>query len=241
MKNINENFLIKNKIADIGRWYVNQFVINVANITESGSSLLDAGAGECAYKQLFTHLDYKAIDLGVGDDEWNYDHLDYKGFLHQMPIEDNQFDYVLCTQVLEHLELPFESLQEMNRVLKKGGEIFISVPFSQNEHQTPYDFFRYTSYGLKSLLSRSGFCEIEITPCGGIFTRWAWEMPRVLSYLPKFKKDKKLIIKNLLISAPMYIILFPLIRIFQYLFLWLDRFDLKKHDTWGWCVKAKKL
>ena len=65
-----------------------------------------------------------------------------------MPVDNDSFDYILCTQVLEHLELPLESLTEMNRVLKKGSKIFISVPFHHNEHQTPHDYFRYTSHGL---------------------------------------------------------------------------------------------
>ena len=115
-KKIKENFWSKKKINDIGRWYVNTFVVNVSNSTKNGKKLLDAGAGECAYKSLFEHLDYKSIDLGVGDEKWNYDFLDYKGVLHDMPIPNDEFDYILCTQVLEHLELPFKSLKDLNRV-----------------------------------------------------------------------------------------------------------------------------
>lgn len=239
-KEITEEFLRKNKISDLGRWYTNQFVISVSKEVENGKFLLDAGAGECAYKGLFRHLNYKSIDLAVGDDDWNYSHLDFKGFLHQMPIDNDSFDYILCTQVLEHLELPFESLTDMNRVLKKGGKIFISVPFHQNEHQTPYDYFRYTSHGLNSLLERSGFTNIVIKPFGGMFVRWAWELPRMLSHLPKMKIENKIIYRNLIFILPVYVVLIFGIRICQLVLIYIDRFDKKKHDTLGWSATAIK-
>lgn len=125
---------------------------------------MDAGAGESVYKNLFSHCDYKAINLAVGESKWNYANLDYIGPLHEMPIEDGIFDAVLCTQVLEHLEWPRESVREMHRFLRPGGVLYITVPMAQAEHQIPYDFFRYTSYGLRSICAHAGFDEIEVKP-----------------------------------------------------------------------------
>lgn len=159
----------------------------MSKIIPEGHTVLDAGAGECAYKIFFSKQEYKAIDLGVGENNWNYNNLDYMAPLDRMPIEDNTFDAIICTQVLEHLELPYESLLEMNRVLKPGGKIYITVPMSQDEHQVPYDFFRYTSYGIESLLTRAGFKNITIRPFGGRWMRWAYELPRSLSDMPAFK------------------------------------------------------
>ena len=68
MKNeISEEFLRKNKISDLGRWYINQFFINVSKETKNRKFLLDAG--ECAYKGLFGHLNHTSIDLEVGDED----------------------------------------------------------------------------------------------------------------------------------------------------------------------------
>ena len=237
---INEDFSNRSKIQDVGRWYVNRFVENVATSLPTGSSILDAGAGESIYKKLFSHCNYKAIDLAVGESRWNYGNLDYVGFLHEMPIENEMFDAVLCTQVLEHLEWPRESVKEMHRVIKPGGKLYMTVPMAQNEHQVPYDFFRYTSYGLESICKHAGFNNIKITPFGGLWVRWAFELPRAMSIFPsagiRSKKPNVLGITLL----PVRIATLGIMRLLQILFLYLERFDKKKNDPWGWeCVATK--
>lgn len=237
---INEDFSNRSKIQDVGRWYVNRFVENVATSLPTGSSILDAGAGESIYKKFFSHCNYKAIDLAVGESRWNYANLDYVGFLHEMPIENEMFDAVLCTQVLEHLEWPRESVKEMHRVIKPGGKLYMTVPMAQNEHQIPYDFFRYTSYGLESICKHAGFNDIKITPFGGLWVRWAFELPRGMSIFPstgiRSKKPNLLGITLL----PVRVATLGIMRLLQMLFLYLERFDKKKNDPWGWeCVATK--
>ena len=237
---INEDFSNRSKIQDVGRWYVNRFVENVATSLPTGSSILDAGAGESIYKKFFSHCNYKAIDLAVGESRWNYANLDYVGFLHEMPIENEMFDAVLCTQVLEHLEWPRESVKEMHRVIKPGGKLYMTVPMAQNEHQVPYDFFRYTSYGLESICKHAGFNDIKITPFGGLWVRWAFELPRAMSIFPsagiRSKKPNLLGITLL----PVRVATLGIMRLLQMLFLYLERFDKKKNDPWGWeCVATK--
>jgi SAM-dependent methyltransferase len=237
---INEDFSTRSKLQDVGRWFITRFVESVARSLPAGTSILDAGAGEGVYKKLFSHCNYKAIDLAVGESRWNYANLDYVGYLHEMPIKDEMFDAVLCTQVLEHLELPRESVKEMYRVLKPGGKIYMTVPMAQNEHQTPYDFFRYTSYGLESVCKHAGFHDIKITPFGGIWVRWAYELTRGLSVFPSagLRSRKPNIIGIVLL--PLRIVAPLFVRPLQILFLWLDRFDKMKDDPFGWACEAKK-
>ena len=118
---IREDFTTRGKYEDVGRWYVTRFVEKIAATLKPQTTILDAGAGESAYKKFFAHCEYKAIDLAVGESRWNYENLDYVAPLDNMPIEDNSFDAVLCTQVLEHLEWPRECVREMFRVLMPGG------------------------------------------------------------------------------------------------------------------------
>lgn len=237
---INEDFLAKSKIKDIGRWYVNSFVVELAKSLPEGASILDAGAGESVYKKLFAHCDYKAIDLGVGESRWNYSNLDYIGPLHDMPIEDEIFDAVLCTQVLEHLEWPRESVKEMYRVLKPGGKLYITVPMAQIEHQVPYDFFRYTSYGLASICKDAGFQESRITPLGGLWVRWAYELPTGMSIFPSTGVRNNNVNFYGIAFLPVKLAALVTIRVLQLICLWLDRFDNKKDNPWGWACVATK-
>ena len=237
---MNEDFSKRSKVRDVARWYVTRFVQAVAHRLPAGSSILDAGAGESVYKSMFAACDYKAIDLAVGESRWNYANLDYVGALHEMPIEDETFDAVLCTQVLEHLEWPRESVSEMHRVLKPGGTLFISVPMAQHEHQTPYDFFRYTSYGLKSICQHAGFSDVKVTPFGGMWVRWAYELPRGLSVLPDAGIHSRKPSFVGIALLPLKLILLGVVRLLQFTFLWLDRFDDKKSDPFGWACEATK-
>jgi len=95
-----------------------------------GGRVLDAGAGQGRFKEDFSHTNYVAIDLAVGDPIWNYTNLDVIGDLILLPFVDRLVDAVFCTQVLEHVSEPFTIAQELGRVIKPGGRLFLSAPQS---------------------------------------------------------------------------------------------------------------
>lgn len=65
---------------------------------------------------------------------------------------DGTFDYVFMSEVLEHVKTPQEGVNEVHRVLKPGGTLYLSTPFIFPLHDEPYDFYRYTKYGLAHML-----------------------------------------------------------------------------------------
>ena len=71
-------------------------------------------------------------------------------------MEDRRFDKILCTQVLEHVPNPAAVLKEFARILTDDGEIWLSAPLCFEEHEGPYDFFRYTQWGFRQLASEAG-------------------------------------------------------------------------------------
>lgn len=118
---------------------------------KSFGKVLDVGCGEKIYKPYINHDSYIGIDVkesGHDIDKKNIDEF-FNG--EDIPFNDNYFDFILCTEVLEHAVNPEKLIQEMRRVLKDDGLILITVPSMWGEHETPYDFRRYTSYGIKKL------------------------------------------------------------------------------------------
>lgn len=140
------------------RIYLTQFAVDASNSIAPDSKVLDAGAGDCVYQRHFSAHRYESADFCQVEKE--YGRIDYVCDLTQLPVEDARFDLVFCSQVLEHLPEPAAALREFNRVLKPGAVLWLSAPFFYVEHEQPYDYYRYTQFGLRHLLESSGF-EVE--------------------------------------------------------------------------------
>jgi SAM-dependent methyltransferase len=230
------------QLKDYGTFAVREFVERTAASLRPGSRILDAGAGQCTYKPYFKHCDYVAVDIGVGDSTWDYSHLDIVAPLDNLPIPDASFDAILCTEVLEHLDKPEDSLRELCRVLRPEGRLFLSVPFFHHEHQTPFDFFRYTSYGLKSLLQRTGFRPdtIMIKPVGGIFMRWSYELTALFELFPGIRIGTRYKTPRDILLLPLRGFILLTIRLIQATLILMDPLDKTRKASLGWHVVAKK-
>jgi SAM-dependent methyltransferase len=77
--------------------------------------------------------------------------VDIVGDAHQLPFDDDSFDYVWCNAVLEHVPYPMQVASEIGRILKPEGLAFIQVPFLENVHGWPDDYYRFTLQGLRVL------------------------------------------------------------------------------------------
>ena len=118
--------------------------------------LLDVGCGTMPYRKLFSTTSYTGLeyDTVVARKRAMADAY-YDG--SRFPFEDKSFNALLCNQVLEHVFTPDLFIGELARVVKPGGRLMLTVPFIWDEHEQPYDFARYTSFGLKAILERNGF------------------------------------------------------------------------------------
>ena len=161
---------------------IETFVRGVAAEIPAGKRVLDAGAGEGRFKSFFGHTDYVGIDSGQGDPSWNYSKLDVFGRLEELPFPDGSFDHVLSIVVLEHTPQPGLVIEEFRRILKPGGMVHLVVPHMREEHQRPYDFFRFTSSGIRYLLQGAGIRIRKIHPIGGFFWQLGRRLMGVLSF-----------------------------------------------------------
>jgi SAM-dependent methyltransferase len=126
-------------------------------------ALLDVGCGEMPFRPLLpSGMTYTGIDVpasesfGMGR---NFDIVYFDG--KTIPFADASFDNVLCTEVLEHAEDPGCLIAEMLRVLRPGGTLLATVPFSARVHHAPHDFHRFTSFRLATLFSDFTHFEFE--------------------------------------------------------------------------------
>lgn len=148
--------------------FVNPFFIARKGLLESikhfGEEIigktLDVGCGTKPYENFFSCSKYIGLEIEttINRENKNVD-VFYEG--GKFPFGDKEFDSIVTNQVLEHVFTPNEFLSEINRVLKKDGKLLLTVPFVWDEHEQPYDYARYSSFGLAHLLNQHGFEIIE--------------------------------------------------------------------------------
>lgn len=122
--------------------------------------VLDVGCGSKPYRELFNCEEYVGLEI---ESPQNAKHKSADFFYDgkTFPFPDATFDSVLLSQVLEHVFTPLDFMKEVHRVLKPGGALLLTVPFVWDEHEQPFDYARYSSFGLSDILRRSGFIVIE--------------------------------------------------------------------------------
>ena len=142
-----------------------------------GSKVLDVGAGECPYRDRFSHCEYKTQDFAQYGgsptssevERWNYGQIDYVCDSNKIPVSDGTFDVVLCTEVLEHVPKPIDTLKELSRILVRGGRLFLTAPLGSGLHQQPFHFYGgYTPHFYETFLVNCGLEIIEMRPIGGL-------------------------------------------------------------------------
>ena len=122
---------------------------------------LDVGCGLRPYEVLFPRGCYIGVDIEVSGANVLSKKPDYYYNGVNLPFASNSLDGVLCTQVLEHVPNPSVVITEISRVLKQNGTAIISVPFVWQEHEVPFDFTRFSVFGIVKKLEQNGF-DIEV-------------------------------------------------------------------------------
>jgi SAM-dependent methyltransferase len=168
--------------VNASRVHLSRAVRRFAKGTKKGMLVLDAGAGTSPYRKFFKHARYEAADFAeLGT---KYAPLDYVCDITDIPVEDARFDRILCNQVLEHLPEPGRAMDELHRVLKPGGRVFLSVPLFYEEHQKPYDFYRYTQFSLRRLFEEHGFVVVRIDWLEGYLGTVSHQFHQMYRWLP---------------------------------------------------------
>ena len=130
--------------------------------------LLDIGCGNKPYESMFDGRIVEYFGCDVVQSSLNRVQVICEAT--HIPLASRSFDTVFSTQTIEHVSDHQRLLDEAFRLLKPGGHLIISGPMYWHLHEEPYDYFRFTRYGFKYLLEKTGFTVLETLSNGG---KWA--------------------------------------------------------------------
>lgn len=197
----------------VGRNNVGNRIDWIKNKIESlptGLKILDAGAGQQQFKTFCSHLIYVSQDVaeydGVGDGtgaqkgSYDYTGIDIVSDITKIPIPNESFDVLMCTEVFEHLPEPIKAINEFRRILKIGGKLILTAPFCSLTHFAPYHYYSgFNRYFYEKHLLENGFHILEISNNGDYYEFVAAELRRLNSVSTKYNNKNNSTLVNLCI------------------------------------------
>jgi SAM-dependent methyltransferase len=158
--------------------------LRVELATASGT-LLDVGCGAQVFRPLMPRgISYRGIDTKDAKARFGYELPDVYYFDgDDWQVTPGSIDVVLCTEVLEHIQVPRPFLQKIFDATRPGGRLLLTVPFSARWHFIPYDYWRYTPSTLELLLTEAGFERICVTSRGNPLTVACYKIMALLLIL----------------------------------------------------------
>jgi len=118
----------------------------------TSEKVLDLGSGGSSYDRFFPNR----VTVDIDPDR----KPDIVADARSLPFKDGEFDFVLCTEMLEHVKNPFEVESEIRRVTVIGGTLVLTTRFLFPLHDTPHDYWRFTKYGLRNLFKEWEIIEL---------------------------------------------------------------------------------
>ena len=115
-------------------------------VLEMGSLQVEGQEAIAELRHLFLGKKYIGFDLRAGKG------VDEVMDATCLPLPDASIGTIISLETLEHVEYPRKALEEAHRVLKVDGVLILAVPFSFPLHPFPNDYWRFTPWGLESLL-----------------------------------------------------------------------------------------
>ncbi len=189
--------------------------------------LLDVGCGKQPYRSLFKGVTtYVGVDVAGSPHDLPPGTVLFDGA--RLPFGEASFDACVASEVLEHARDPQALLRECSRVLRPGGQLFVTVPFVFPQHEIPHDYRRLTRFGLEALLGDAGFENVRVEPLGG----YSAAVAHVLGLYAAHRLNRYFL----------RFWCFPLVWLAQKALLAFDRLDSRLRDelTLGWSARSVK-
>ncbi len=147
------------------------------DLIASSSAILDVSASLRNFKAFLPDMTGRAVTTVDIDPEINPDVIADICDLHMF--ESSTFDGIICLAVLEHVYDPIRACEELSRVAKDGAKCFAYVPWMWPYHQSPKDFYRFSSDAVRYLFR--SWSVVELCPVRG-------RVETILNLIPGFGK-----------------------------------------------------
>lgn len=131
--------------------------------------LLDLGCGKVPFYPFYKPLVSSITCVDWGNSYNGNEHIDVFCDLNgKLPFNDNSFDTIILSDVIEHLNNPLNTLCEVKRVIRNGGKIILNYPFLYGIHESPFDFGRYTKFQIQNWSNSLSFNILIEREYGGL-------------------------------------------------------------------------
>lgn len=118
------------------------------DILEIGSRVVTGGC----FRDRFAKANYTGFDFYAGQN------VDVVGDAHKLSSyfdSGRKFDLIFSSAVFEHLYMPWIVAEEVQKLLKVGGSVFVETHFSFQAHERPWNFFQFSDVGLRALFNQA--------------------------------------------------------------------------------------
>lgn len=155
-------------------WHVKKHLNKWAKENRGAKTILDAGSGFGQYEYFMSrkNRDWNILGIDVKDEQI----VDCNNFFQKIGVKnvhfekgdltslnfENQFDMILCVDVMEHIEQDVLVMTNYYRALKTGGMLLISTPSDQGGSDADHDHHDNTSSGFIDEHVRDGYAKTEM-------------------------------------------------------------------------------
>lgn len=167
----NEAYAAEARLEKTHWWFVCRRRLFARELSRAGvaknAAVLDVGTSTGTNLRMLREAGYLNVTgLDISDEAILYCRnkglgLVRKGDVTQMPFDDGQFDLVLATDIVEHIDEDTEALAEIRRVLRPGGLALLTVPAFQQlwgaQDDISHHKRRYSMANFLSVVRVTGF------------------------------------------------------------------------------------
>lgn len=146
------NFGKKNTLLAIATFPIKRLLrVELIPYYVKGGTLLEVGCSEGAYLSTLRNNGWDVYGVEVDRESVEKARRKHNLNVQNTKIEDvhfeeNKFDVIIMSMVVEHLRNPFSALEKITTYLKPGGQLIFSIPYFEG---LEFQFFREYSYGLQ--------------------------------------------------------------------------------------------